>query len=51
VILGLAVLVELRLVKDRHRYRPMASTADAWLRAVKQEAQLSLRDRAMRRVN
>jgi len=29
VILHLAVLVELRLVTDRHRHRPMASTADA----------------------
>ena len=29
VILRLAVLVELRLVTDRHRHRPMASTADA----------------------
>jgi len=31
VILCLAVLVELRLVTDtdRHRHRPMASTADA----------------------
>ena len=29
VILRLAVLVELRLVTDRHRHRPMVSTADA----------------------
>jgi len=29
VILRLAVLVELRLVKDTDRHRPMASTADA----------------------
>jgi len=29
VILRLAVLVELRLVIDRHRHRPMASTPDA----------------------
>ena len=43
VILRLAVLVELRLVThghrgtdtDRHRHRPMASTADAQHRAVK----------------
>ena len=35
VILRLAVLVELRLVTDRHRHRPIASTADAYHRAVK----------------
>jgi len=29
VILFLAVLVELRLVTDRHRHRPMANTVDA----------------------
>jgi len=29
VILRLVVLVELRLVTDRHRHWPMASTADA----------------------
>jgi len=29
VILRLAVLVELRLVTDRHIHRPMASTVDA----------------------
>jgi len=29
VILHFADLVELRLVTDRHRHRPMASTADA----------------------
>ena len=29
VILRFAGLVELRLVTDRHRHRPMASTADA----------------------
>ena len=29
VIPCIAVLVELRLVTDRHRHRPMASTADA----------------------
>ena len=50
VILRFAVLVELRLVTDGHRHghghrhRPMH-------RAVIQEAQLSPRDRAMRRVN
>ena len=33
MILCLAVLVELRLVTDRHR--PMASTADAYHHAVK----------------
>ena len=41
LILCLAVLVELRLVTDRqtdtdrHGHRPMASTVDAWHRAVK----------------
>ena len=30
VILRLAVLVELRLVTDRHVHRPMVSTADAY---------------------
>ena len=37
VILRLAVLVELRLVTDRHGHRPVASTADAWHRAVTTE--------------
>ena len=40
VILHLAVLLELRLVTDRHRHRPMASTADAQHRAVKRVANL-----------
>ena len=35
VILRLAVLVELRLVTDTERHRPIASTADAYHRAVK----------------
>ena len=37
VMLRFAVVVEHRLVTDRHRHRhrPMASTADAWHRAVK----------------
>ena len=39
MILRFAVLVEHRLVTDRHRqtdgHRPMASTADAWHRVVK----------------
>ena len=42
VILRFAVLVEHRLVSDgqtdRHRHRPMASTADASHRAVKMNA-------------
>ena len=37
VILRLAVIVELRLVTDRHRHRPMASTVDAQHRAVKRK--------------
>ena len=47
MILRLAVLVELRLVTDRHRHRAIAYTADAWRRAVKMhvnpEVQLSVR--------
>jgi len=35
VILSIAVLVEHRLVTDRHRHRPMASTADPKHSAVK----------------
>jgi len=45
VILRLAVLVELRLVTDRQTDRlAMASTADAWHRAVKRGGTSASRD-------
>jgi len=40
VILRLAVLVEVRLVTDTDRHRPIASTADRWHRALKSASAL-----------
>ena len=47
VIVRLAVLVELRLVTDTGRHRPMASTADAQHRAVKTKAETQAEDHSV----